>query len=174
MAEKFGELIYQDGYVTATMERAVEAPVDRVWDFLAEEGKRVLWLAPGTIELRQGGRAELDFKDSYVIVDSEVTACVAPGLLEFSWSGKDEPLRPVRFELEDSDNGCLIRLRVSIPENEVVPRSCAGWEAHLTMLQAAVAEVPIKFPLERFNECREAFEKELSRVMMDAVNVLKL
>lgn len=172
--EHFGDLSYRDGYITATMERRVETTVDKVWEFLIDEGHRVSWLAPGTIDLRAGGRARLDFKDSYVVVDSKVTACVAPALLEFSWSDKGQPLRPVRFELEDHGTESLIRLRVSIPENEVVPRSCAGWEAHLTMLQAALAGVSPKFPMDRFNACRTYFENELAALMMREVPIVRL
>lgn len=174
MTEHYGELTYADGYVTATMRRHVEAAAQDIWPYLAEEGKRVKWLAPGTINLYTGGRAVLDFRDSYVSVDSPVTACEAPSILAFSWSGPDDPLRPVAFRLTDDDKGCLITLTVSVPDNEVVPRSCAGWEAHLTMLQAAIAGVPIKFPLDRFNDCRGYFEQELARVMMSSVEVLKL
>ena len=82
-------------------------------------------------------------------------------MLAFSWSGEGDPLRPVRFELLPWGNGCMIRLTVSIPDHEVVARSCAGWEAHLTMLQAALAGVSIKFPLDQFKECRAAFEAQL-------------
>jgi len=174
MEEDFGELSRRDGYVTAVMERDVDASVEEVWAMLAEEAHRVKWLAPGTIELVQGGRAQLDFKDSHVVVDSEVTACEPPRLLEFSWSGEDEPKRPVRFELARQGDGTRIRLGVSIPEDEVVARSCAGWEAHLTMFQAALAGVPIKFPFERFQACRAYFDSKLVSLMMGEVEVLRL
>ena len=74
MQDTFGTLISQENYVTAVMERETDASPKAVWAVLAEESERVKWLAPGTIELKPGGRAELDFKDSYVVVDSEVTA----------------------------------------------------------------------------------------------------
>ena len=107
-------------------------------------------------------------------MDSEVTACEAPNVLAFSWSGPDDPDRPVRFDIRDTDYGALIKLSVSIPDNEVVGRSCAGWEAHLTMMQAALAEVPIKFPLDRFKVCRDQFDKLLTEMMMSENPFLKL
>ncbi|MDA0788008.1 MAG: SRPBCC family protein [Proteobacteria bacterium] len=174
MSDDFGTLTHSNGYITASMKRDIDVSVEEVWSKLSEESERVKWLAEGSIELFAGGRAQLDFKDSYVIVDSEVTACEAPRLLEFSWSGQDEPKRPIRFELEPNAGGCRIHLTVSIPENEVVARSCAGWEAHLTMLQAAAAGVPIKFPLDRFKACREQFDAEVIRLLMSEVPVLKL
>ena len=175
MTEHFGDMFHQNGYVTATMERKFEGVSARqVWDKLSTEAERVKWLAPGTIDLYQGGRARLDFTDSYVIVDSEVTACIAPHVLEFSWSSATDPKRPIRFELRDSSDGCIVKLQVSIPEDEVVARSCAGWEAHLTMLQAAAAGVSVKFPLDRFKACREFFDQKLTELMMSEVPVLRL
>jgi uncharacterized protein YndB with AHSA1/START domain len=174
MDDDFGSLTHHDGYITATMQCDVEASSNDVWRMLTEESERVKWLAEGTIELSVGGRAQLDFKDSYVIVDSEVTACETEQLLEFSWSGQDEPLRPIRFELTPQDDSCHICLKVSIPEDEVVARSCAGWEAHLTMLQAALAGVSTKFPLDRFKACRAHFDTELVRLVMSEGEVVRL
>ncbi|MCB1644784.1 MAG: SRPBCC family protein [Pseudomonadales bacterium] len=174
MQDTFGTLISQENYVTAVMERETDASPKAVWAVLAEESERVKWLAPGTIELKPGGRAELDFKDSYVVVDSEVTACEPEKVLAFSWSGASDPERPVRFEIEPRENGSLIRLTVSIPRDEVVSRSCAGWEAHLTMMQTALAGVPIKFPLERFQACRADFDKQLVALAMTEMPVVRL
>lgn len=172
--EDFGTLTATPGYITATIIRELDASPEEVWRMLSEESERVKWLAPGSIDLRTGGRAILDFRDSYISVNSEVTACDPPGLLEFSWSGPGQPLRPIRFELDKSDAGCRLRLSVSIPDSEVVARSCAGWEAHVTMMQAALAGVSIKFPLDRFKACREDFDKQLANLMMSTVEVLKL
>jgi uncharacterized protein YndB with AHSA1/START domain len=174
MNDEFGSLTHHDGYITATIERDVEATPDEVWRMLTEQSERVKWLAPGTIELVVGGRVQLDFKDSYIIVDSDVTACEPSRLLEFSWSGREEPNRPIRFELKSCGDGCRILLNVSIPDNEVVARSCAGWEAHLTMLQAALAGVSIKFPLDRFKACREQFDAELVRLLMSEGELVHL
>lgn len=174
MSEEYGVLIRANGYVTAVMERQVDVSVEDAWSMLSEESNRVKWLAPGTIDLVQGGRAKLDFKDSYITVDSEVTACEAPGLLEFSWSGVDEPMRLIRFLLKSTDAGCKIHLEVCIPEDEVVARSCAGWEAHLTMMQTALAGVSTKFPLDRFQACRENFDAQLLTLMMTEMEVLRL
>lgn len=171
---EYGELTRTSGYITATMERQVEDPAEAVWSMLGEESNRVKWLAPGSLDLQVGGRAQLDFKDSYVVVDSEVTACTAPRLLAFSWSGIDDPLRPVQFEIDSNADGCKIKLTISIPENEVVARSCAGWEAHLTMMQAALAGASLKFPLDRFKACREDFDAQLLTLMMADMEVLKL
>ena len=117
------------------------------------------WLAPGEIELTVGGRANLDFGDSGIIIDSRITACEPTSVLEYSWSSGDEPLRPVRWELTAIDGGTELKLKLGVPEDEEVARSCAGWEAHLMMFMAAIEGVPIKFPFERFQASRKGYSE---------------
>ena len=132
-----------------------------VWSMLTEPEKFVEWLAPGEIELEQGGAAKLNFTDSGTIIDSSVTACEPPRLLEYSWSGPGEPDRPVRWETAPTDDGTKLTLTLRVPDDEDVARACAGWEAHLMMLLAAIEGVPIKFPFERFVATREAYNARL-------------
>ena len=44
--------------------RQLPGPIERVWAFLTEPGKRARWLAGGPMELRVGGRVELQFRRS--------------------------------------------------------------------------------------------------------------
>jgi uncharacterized protein YndB with AHSA1/START domain len=176
MVEHFGDMTHENGYVVTTMTRELmDVTVKDVWRMLSQESERIKWLAPGTIDLFAGGRAKLDFKDSYVEVDSAVTRCEINKVLEFSWSSGQDPMRPICFEIAGQEDGsCKLTLTVSIPDTEVVARSCAGWEAHLTMLQAALAGVPCKFPLDRFKASREYFDTQLAQIMMSEVPVLRL
>jgi uncharacterized protein YndB with AHSA1/START domain len=116
------------------------------------------WLAPGEIELRKGGAAKLNFTDSGTVIDSTVSEFEPPSLLEYSWSSPGEPTRPVRWETAPVTGGTRLTLTLQIPEDEDIARSCAGWEAHLMMLLAAIEGVPIKFPFERFQATREAYK----------------
>ncbi|WP_281059049.1 hypothetical protein [Mesorhizobium sp. M2C.T.Ca.TU.002.02.1.1] len=43
---------------------------------LTEPPQFVRWLAPGSIELRKGGRVHIDFGDSGVVIDSTVLALI--------------------------------------------------------------------------------------------------
>lgn len=133
-----------------------------VWTMLTHPGKLVEWLAPGTIELRMGGAARLDFVDSGTVIDSAVSAVEAPRLIEYSWSSPGEPLRPVRFETETAKGGTRLTLTLRVPAGEDIARSCAGWEAHLEMLLAALEGVPIKFPFERFKATRARYGEMIS------------
>ena len=146
----------------ARMSRDFEAGIDEVWAMLTEPASRVQWLAPGEIELKVGGAARLDFVDSGIVIDSQVSAFEDGRLLEYSWSGPDQPLRPLRFELTPEGEATRLTLTLTEPANEDVGRSCAGFAAHLEMLAAALAGVPIKFPFETFKAARDAYRIQLS------------
>lgn len=160
--EDLGQIEHIEGYVKATLTRSLDHSPTKVWSMLTDSAQIKDWLAPGAIELKKGGRANLNFGDSGIIIDSEVSECDINTLLEYSWSNsKDEPHRPIRWSLEPQSTGTKLTLTIKIPEDEVVDRSCAGWEAHLTMLQAAIEGVPIKFPFEHFQESRAGYKKLL-------------
>lgn len=157
--DELGVIEKADGYYHATLKRKFSQDRETVWAMLVDPGRFVNWLAPGEIELSRGGAAKLNFSDSGIVVDSVVSEYDPPALLEYSWSSGDEPQRPVRWLLDETGSGTQLTLVLGIPENEDVPRSCAGWEAHLMMLLAAIEGVPIKFPFERFVAAREAYNK---------------
>jgi uncharacterized protein YndB with AHSA1/START domain len=160
--ESLGTIRRLDGQYEARLERVLEHDQARVWAMLTESAHLADWLAPGTIELRMGGAARLNFVDSGTVIDSIVTAIDPPRLIEYSWSGPGEPLRPVRWETEPVGGGTRLSLTMRMPDDEDVARNCAGWEAHLLMLIAAIEGVPIKFPFQRFQETRAAYRDRLA------------
>lgn len=160
-SDELGVINKVESTYEARLERLLEHDQQAVWAMLTEPARMVEWLAPGEIELRQGGAAKLNFVDSGIVIDSTVTEFAEPSLLEYSWSSPGEPFRPVRWELESVPDGTRLTLKLGIPEDEDVARSCAGWEAHLMMLLAAIEGVPIKFPFERFQTTRNAYNTML-------------
>ncbi len=154
----------------ARLERYLEHDRATVWAMLTDPDRMIDWLAPGSIELKKGGAAKLNFTDSGIVIDSIVTEFEELTLLEYSWSGPGEPLRPVRWELsadspatgtETTTSGTKLTLTLTCPKDDDVARNCAGWEAHLMMLLAAIEGVPIKFPFERFQSTRESYNAML-------------
>lgn len=156
--DELGTLRRVDGCLEGRLTRFLEHDQQAVWRLLTDPERLVEWLAPGTIELRLGGAAKLNFTDSGTVIDSTVTAFEAPRLIEYSWSSPGEPLRPVRWETEAVEGGTQLTLTMRVPDNEDVARGCAGWEAHLMMLLASAEGVPIRFPFERFKSTREAYK----------------
>ncbi len=156
--EELGTIKLVSSEYVARLERLLEHDQQAVWAMLTEPSRMVEWLAPGEIELRKGGAAKLNFVDSGIVIDSTVTEFEEPSLLEYSWSGPGEPSRPIRWELQAAPDATRLTLTLKTPADEDIARSCAGWEAHLMMLLAAIEGVPIKFPFERFQATREAYK----------------
>ena len=152
------------GYVEARLTRTTERSPAEVWAALTRPALIAQWLAPGVIELRSGGRARLDFADSGTVIDSTVTAFQDGRVLEYSWSHGAEPSRPVRWEVSPAGDGARLDLTLLSPDGEDAGRACAGWEAHLEMLEAALEGVPIKFPFERFKAAREEYREVVARL----------
>lgn len=142
----------------ARLERFLEHDQAAVWAMLTDPARLPQWLAPGELSLHLGGPAKLNFPESGTIIDSHISAIAPPRLIEYSWSGPGEPERPVRWETTAQGGGTRLVLTLRIPLTEDVARSCAGWEAHLEMLAAALEGVPIKFPFDRFKAMREAYK----------------
>lgn len=142
----------------ARIERVLEHDQQAVWKMLTDPGLLPQWLAPGQLSLSKGGPAKLTFPESGTNVDSIVTDVDPPRLIEYSWSGKGEPERPLRWEVTTVPQGTRLSLTLRIPNSEDIARTCAGWEAHLEMLAAAMEGVPIKFPFDRFKAAREAYK----------------
>ncbi|MBN9548956.1 MAG: SRPBCC family protein [Alphaproteobacteria bacterium] len=144
------------------LERWMGHEQETVWRMLTEPPQFVQWLAPGSIELRKGGRVHIDFGDSGVVIDSTVLAFDPPRLLAYSWSSGDEPDRPLRWELETVDRGTALTLTVQLSAGEDIAKACAGFEAHLDMLTAALEGVPIRFPFDRYVAARRAYQELLA------------
>lgn len=160
-APDLGRLDFYGDQVQATLTRWFDHSPASLWAFLTDPAKLPLWLAPGVIELRVGGRARLDFGESGILIDSIVSQCVPGRVLEYAWSGPGETLRPLCWTVAPEGAGARLTLTLETPASEDIARSCAGWEAHLEMLAAALEGVPIKFPFERFKATREAYKARL-------------
>jgi uncharacterized protein YndB with AHSA1/START domain len=152
---------HKAGVVEGRLGLLLDNHVEAVWSALTDPARLVEWLAPGGIELRQGGAVRLDFPDGGVI-DSTVSAFEPKRLLEYSWSSPGEPVRPVRWELEPIGAAVRLIMTLRMPANEDAGRGLAGWAAHLEMLAAALAGVPVKFPFEVFKAAREAYRAQLT------------
>lgn len=152
-----------DGSFESTLQRtyAEHAPAE-VWRFLTESDRLAQWIAPGTLEPRQGGKAHIDFQDSGIVIDSQVTAFDPPRALAYSWSNGQQPLRPLRWQLDAVGGDTRLTLTVGTPAGEDPAKACAGFEGHLEMLAAALEGVPIKFPFDVYKHARAAYGAQLS------------
>ena len=164
---KSGSLTVGANGIDARMTRNFAHPASYVWEMLTVPARLAEWLAPGTIEPKVGGKARLDFQDSGIAIDSAVTEFEPLKTVAYSWSSPGEPLRPLRFRLEqikdDSrPDGTRLEVSLRVPKGEDAARSAAGFEAHLEMLAAALEGVPIKFPFQLFKDLRAEYQAELA------------
>jgi hypothetical protein len=51
---------------------------------------------------------------------------------------------------------------VRVPESEDLGKACAGFDAHLEMLAAALEGVSIKFPFDVFVQARKAYAEQVA------------
>ncbi|CAN7372454.1 SRPBCC family protein [Caulobacter sp. LjRoot300] len=161
-AEPIATFLRQDDVIAVRIRRDFDAPPERLWTALTRPEDLVQWLAPGMIALELGGVVQLDFGDSGVVIDSLVTAFTPGKLLEYGWSGAGEAPRPLRWEIEPAGEGARLTLSLTLPATEDAGRAAAGWSAHLDMLAAALAEVPIRFPFARFQAACETYRKPVA------------
>ena len=124
--EDLGTLRRVGNRLQGRMERLLEQDPQAVWAMLTEPRKLAEWLAPGTIEPRAGGAAKLNFTDSGIVIDSKVSAFDPPRLLEYSWSGPEEPERPLRWELEPEDGGKDVFVHTTALERAGIARLVEG------------------------------------------------
>lgn len=157
-----GILTRKSGRTEVKLARRLTATPKQVWAYLTDSARLPEWLAPGAIDVRIGGQAKLNFVDSGIVIDSKVSACELHRALAYAWGQPGDPSRPVRWDLIEDGVGTRLTLTLSLPSNEDVARSCAGWEAHLEMLEAALEGTPIKFPFQRFKESRAAYNLMLA------------
>jgi uncharacterized protein YndB with AHSA1/START domain len=152
------EFSREETFVTARMTRRFDDAPAVVWRAMTEPARLATWLAAGRIEPALGGAVRLDFEGSGTVIDSRVSAFEPGRTLEFSWSQPGEPLRPVRWELDPDVSGARLTLTIKTPLGEDAGKACAGWDAHMAMLVAALAGAPIAFPFEVFKAAREAYK----------------
>jgi len=155
----------QNGIMRIQIRGRFDATPERLWRAITEPADLLQWLAPGTIGLEVGGRAQLDFADSGIAIDSIVTA-VEPGhLLEYGWNGPGESVRPLRWTITPGDHDVELTLTLEQPAHEDAARAAAGWTAHLEMLAAVLADVPIRFPFAVFKAARAAYSEPVAAAM---------
>jgi len=137
---------------TIRFERVLPGPIERVWAYLTESGKRGKWLAAGTTELRIGGRVELKFHhaelsphaeaipekyeqfEGGVSSEGRVTRCDPPRALAFTW-GEAAGESEVTFELTPRGEDVLLVLTHRRLKPAEMAETAAGWHTHLAILE---------------------------------------
>ncbi|TGY87427.1 SRPBCC family protein [Marinicauda algicola] len=139
---------------TIRFERLLPGPIDRVWGFLTEPGKRETWLAGGLVEHREGGTIEMIFRNSRLSAASEdvperfkefegmrfsgeVTRYEPPHAFAHTWDGTE-----VTFELTETydERVKLVLTQTGITDSEERLGILAGWHTHLDILRSRLED----------------------------------
>ena len=146
--------------------RELPGPIERVWDYLTDAGKRSRWLATGTMELRVGGKVHLEFHHADLTLpphleeipdkDQEpcttgseacnltgrVTRCEPPRLLSFTWGEMGDS--EVSFELTpQADRVQLVLTHRKLGDDRAMLTGvAAGWHTHMAIMIAKLEGTP--------------------------------
>jgi uncharacterized protein YndB with AHSA1/START domain len=132
---------------TFRIERLLPGPIERVWSYLTEPGKRKKWFAAGEMDLRVGGRVQLQFRFSELSagktpptktneceVPGRVTNCNPPRLLSYTW-GAGPDASEVTFELTpEGKNVLLVITHRRLGDRGTIVSVASGWHTHLGIL----------------------------------------
>jgi uncharacterized protein YndB with AHSA1/START domain len=138
-------------------ERLLAAPIERVWDYLADAELRRSWFAGGDFDLRPGGALTLVFRNSelappgeevpekyrrYEGMESkgEVIRAEPPRRLVFTWFEEEGPPTEVSWELEPRGEQTLFTLtHRRLPNRAMTVDVAGGWHLHLDVLEDVLA-----------------------------------
>jgi uncharacterized protein YndB with AHSA1/START domain len=137
-------------------ERVLPGPIERVWSYLTESEKRGTWLATGEMELRPGGKMELNFHHADLSAEKDppakfqkmkdgvkttgsIVRVERPRLLVFLWDG-DTGQTEVMFELSPQGKDVLLVLTHRRLDRPTMLSVLPGWHAHLGVLEDRLRE----------------------------------
>lgn len=140
-------------------ERRYPATPAEVWSAVTEPDRVSRWLAPTT--LHEDGRYRLDFGDGHQTV-GEVVTCDPPRALVVSWDFPGEPASRVAVEVRpDGDGAVLVLDHTRLPQDQGAGYG-AGWEAHLSTLEAQLRGTPARDWGEHFAALLPAYRDALA------------
>jgi uncharacterized protein YndB with AHSA1/START domain len=131
------------GAFVVEREIRIQAPRERVFEFLTAREGLALWMPAAILEPRVGGNIEFRFlleSGAKKTTFGEITAFDPPSRFAFTWDFKDDPLdarTEVTIDLIPDDDATLVRLRHTGFVDEAEQRAHGeGWPYWLERLQA--------------------------------------
>ena len=137
------------------LERLLPGPIERVWAFLTESDKRARWLAAGEMELKPGGKVELNFdhnkispeptpakyRDMPMGFTGKVMRCDPPRLLMFSWMESHGSHSEVTFELAERAEKVLLTItHRKLEDRNALLSVSGGWDVHVGILEDVLTD----------------------------------
>jgi uncharacterized protein YndB with AHSA1/START domain len=155
---------------TVQFVRVLPGPIERIWDYLADGGKRGEWFASGELPKKVGESFEMRFKHSQLspnqakppekFIEMDKTGHISrnillafepPHRLVFSFGPEARGYSEVEFKLTQEGDPKNNRVRLTLTHSKIPDRQYAvdvsgGWHSHLDILQyKAEDKVPPAF-----------------------------
>jgi uncharacterized protein YndB with AHSA1/START domain len=138
--------------------RTLPGPIERVWDYLTDPGKRARWFAGGPMEPKQGGKMELFFQHKNIAPDEtppeKMKHVQDPGFTMPGTILRWEPPRvlsytfdedsDVTFELtpQGKDVTLVLTHRARGEDLPFITGYASGWHTHFAILIALLEGTP--------------------------------
>jgi len=155
------------------LERTLDAPVERVWEYLVTDELRKTWLGAGTIDLRVGGKVHLMYDNSVLtdepmhdddtfephVEDGTILELDAPHLLSYSWGEWFGQNAVVTFTLTPvGDRTHLVLTHSKVSSVALSYDVARGWHVHLDVLESKIDGTAMPKIWDRFDEVGEYYE----------------
>lgn len=161
---------------TLRMERTLDAPIDKVWNFLVDPSKRARWLAGGSCPAQPGDTIDLRFDNDTLtgekapprfqqyagvhLLKSRIVKMQAPRLLVMTWQEGSPHASEVSFELSArGDQTHLTLVHSKLPRRDDMLNVAGGWHAHLDVLEDVLAERAPRPFWSNFGEKEAAYDR---------------
>jgi uncharacterized protein YndB with AHSA1/START domain len=136
---------------TIRLERVLPGPIERIWAYLTESEKRRKWLAAGDMDLRVGGKTQLNFRHDELTSEptperykkmeegfnftGRITRCDPPRLLSYTWNEQSGMNSEVTFELTPRGSEVVLVLtHRNLTDRANMISVAGGWHAHIGIL----------------------------------------
>lgn len=144
-------------------ERRLPYPIGDVWSAITEPERLGDWWLPFdadiTVDLREGGEMRFVGRDPEPITMTLTVLRVEPPLL-FEHTHA-EPGSRMRWELEPTDEGCMLRLSHFVSDADAAIGNCyvVGLHTSLSRLEPVLAGEPVPWNWEQFAESQAAYAR---------------
>lgn len=178
----YGEVL-ESGAVRFT--RLLPGNIEKVWAYLTQSDLRATWLAAGPMELRLGGRVELEFWNSQLAEPAEptppdyarydgsrligqITRLEPPHLLAFTWGEAASGCNPgetaseVTFELTPEADRVRLMLTHRRLTRDSMLSVAPGWHSHLDMLARHATSQPRGGFWQHYNSLKAHYDRVLA------------
>ncbi|WP_400162053.1 SRPBCC domain-containing protein [Brevibacillus sp. TJ4] len=153
-----GRVEQVDGGYVVRFIRHLNHSLEKVWAAITSPDMVAQWLTAETeIELAAGGKVGFRFGNTGDVASGAITQVNPPTLIEYTWNSPDAGQSVVRWDLSAEGEGCLLILSHTFLGAYDLPRMQAGWHVHLEMLDGALADNPIAFPWNRWEEYHDKY-----------------